>query len=66
MQMSIKAARVNAKLTQKEVCEVQNVAVSTLIRWEQEETFPTVLQLKRLCDLYHCNMDDISIPETLT
>lgn len=66
MQMTLKAARVNARLTQREVCEAVNVAVSTLIRWEQEETFPTVLQLKKLCELYHCRMDDIFIPETLT
>lgn len=66
MQMSIKAARINAKLTQKEVCDVLNIANSTLIRWEQEETFPTVPQLKKLCELYRCQMDDIFIPETLT
>ena len=66
MQMTLKAARVNARMTQREVCDVLNVAVSTLIRWEQDETFPTAPQLKKLCELYHCNMDDISIPETLT
>lgn len=66
MQMTLKAARVNARLTQKEVCDTVNVAVSTLIRWEQDETFPTVPQLKKLCELYGCHMDDIFIPETLT
>ncbi len=66
MQITIKAARVNADLTQKEVCEAVNVAVSTLIRWEQGETFPTVPQLKKLCELYHCQLDDIFIPESLT
>lgn len=66
MQISLKAARVNVKLTQKEVCDVLNIATSTLIRWEQDETFPTVPQLKKLCELYHCSMDDIFIPEMLT
>lgn len=66
MQLSIKAARVNAKLTQKQVCDVLGVAVSTLIRWEQDETFPTAPQLKKLCEMYGCSMDDIFIPETLT
>lgn len=66
MQVSLKAARVNAKLTQKEVCDELTIATSTLIRWEQEETFPTVQQLKKLCELYHCRIDDIFIPEMLT
>jgi transcriptional regulator with XRE-family HTH domain len=64
--MTIKAARVNAKLTQRQVCDVLGVAVSTLIHWEQDETFPTAVQLKKLCEMYGCKMDDIFIPERLT
>lgn len=65
MKLHLKAARVNADLTQKEVSERLNVAQSTLIAWEKEKRFPSVPQLKSMCDLYGCGMDDIFIPETL-
>ena len=66
MKVSMKAARINAGLTQKDVCDAVNIAESTLIRWEKNETFPTAPQLVKLCDLYKCRVDDIFIPETLT
>lgn len=66
MQMHLKAARVNAGLTQTDVCRSEKIAISTLSRWEAEKTFPTSPQLKRLCNLYGCKLDDIFVPETLT
>ncbi len=66
MKVSLKAARVNAGLTQDKACAAINVAKSTLISWEQEKTFPTAVQLSKLCNLYKCTMDDIFVPETLT
>lgn len=71
MAISIKAARVNAKKTQAEVCSIlnengYNTAQSTLVSWEQEKTFPTVPIFKLLCEIYGVKMDDISVPETLT
>jgi DNA-binding XRE family transcriptional regulator len=69
--MHIKAARVNAQLTQAEVCKKLkergfSTAVSTLVSWEAESTFPTVPIFKALCEIYGCNMNDIFVPETLT
>lgn len=71
MAMHIKAARVNAGLTQAEVCGIlrergYNTAQATLVSWEQEKTFPTVALFKILCEIYGCDMNDIFIPETLT
>lgn len=72
MAMSLRAARVNARLTQSEVVEIFNrrcgtkLAQSTLVSWEQEKTFPTVPQFKALCSIYGCTMNDIIVPETLT
>ena len=71
MAMHIKAARVNAGLTQSEVCEILKnmgfmTAKSTLVSWEQEKTFPPVPQFKALCSIYGCEMNDIFVPETLT
>ena len=59
MKVTLKAARVNAGYTQDQVCSTIKVAKSTLISWEQEKTFPTVIQLNKLCNLYGCKMDDI-------
>lgn len=71
MAMHIKAARVNAGLTQADVCAKLKecgfiTAKSTLVSWEQEKTFPTVPIFKALCRIYGCEMDDIFVPETLT
>lgn len=71
MAMHLKAARVNAGLTQSEVREILNkrgysVALSTIVSWEAERTFPPVALFKLLCDAYGCRMDDIFVPETLT
>lgn len=71
MAMHLKAARVNAGLTQSEVREILNskgyaVALSTIVNWEAERTFPPVPLFKLLCDAYGCRMDDIFVPETLT
>ena len=71
MAMSIKAARVNANLTQDYVCEElkkrgYTTAVSTLVSWKRNRTFPTVQVFKTLCEIYGCTMDDISVPEKLT
>ena len=72
MAMHLKAARVNAGLTQVQVIELYNrkykanLAQSTLVSWEQEKTFPTVPQFKALCNIYGVSMNDIIVPETLT
>lgn len=67
--MHLRAARVNAGMTQDEVLRKIyqdtgiRVAVSTLSRWEQEKTFPTAPMFRELCKIYGCRMDDILIPE---
>lgn len=71
MAMHIKAARVNALMTQAEVCEKLRdrgftTAKSTLVSWESETTFPPVPIFKALCEIYGCDMNDIFVPETLT
>lgn len=50
--MSIKAARINAGLTQEDVLSKTGWARSTLRRWERYETLPSKEKRKQLCDLY--------------
>lgn len=65
MKVSIKAARINARLKQTEAAERIGINAVTLASWESEKTFPRTTQLLKLCEIYHCTVNDISIPETL-
>lgn len=71
MAISLKAARVNAQMTREEVREAMlqrgfKTAVSTLVSWEAERTFPTAIEFKALCGIYGCEMKDIFVPDSLT
>lgn len=48
--VSLAAARVNAKLTQKELAEKCGVSESTVIAWEAGRRFPNVKMLGRIED----------------
>lgn len=60
--ITLKAARVNAGLTQEEAAQAINVTGRTLISWEKGVTHPTVDKLLRLCSLYDVQISDIFIP----
>ena len=60
--LSLKAARVNAGLTQEEAAQTINVTGKTLISWEKGVTHPTVDKLLRLCSPYDVQISDIFIP----
>lgn len=59
MQISLKAARINAKMTQKEASEGIKVDVSTISNWESGKTSPKAYQLEALCRLYGVTIDQI-------
>ena len=58
-QISLKAARVNAKLTQAEAAERINVAISTLKSWEKGITVPKQPQIEKICSVYGVSYDAI-------
>lgn len=71
MAIRLKAARINAQMTREEVREAMlkrgfKTAITTLMSWEAERTFPTAIEFKALCDIYGCELKDISIPDSLT
>lgn len=59
--LSWAAARVNASLTQDQVCQILNISKPTLINWEHERTEPSFSQAKTLATLYGISLDLISI-----
>lgn len=58
--ITLKAARVNAKLTQKEAAKSIGCAVSTIKNWEDGKTFPRQPQIEKLCALYKVPFDNIN------
>lgn len=58
-QISLKAARVNARLTQSAVAKKLNISISTLKNWEKGKTFPKQPQIEALCELYSVSYDNI-------
>lgn len=57
--ITLKAARVNAGLSQKEVAERMEVAQSTIRNWENGHTDPKLPQFMMLCQLYNVSCDNI-------
>lgn len=55
--ISLKAARVNAKLKQEEAAKKVGVSVSTLRNWEAGKTFPTQPKIEKLCEVYGVPFD---------
>ena len=61
MKITLKAARVNAGLTQKQVAKALGKNDMTIASWEKGRTVPDVVTLYELCELYKMPMDNIRI-----
>ena len=59
IQISLAAARVNAKLTQEEVARKMKIGKRTIINWEKGKTSVGYAPLKVLSEIYNIEMDDI-------
>lgn len=55
--ISLKAARVNANMSQQEAAHRIGVAVSTLRNWESGKTFPNQPRIEKLCEVYGITFD---------
>ena len=58
--MTLAAARVNAKLTQKEAAVRLNISNKTLCNWENGNTFPSQPSINAICELYGVTYDQIN------
>lgn len=66
MQISMKAARVNAGLTQKQAADLLKVSNVTIIKWEKGITYPRIDQFQELAAAYGVTVDDIFLPTPST
>lgn len=57
--MTLKAARVNAGLSQKAAASDLGVSNKTLGNWESGVSFPKANQIILLCNLYKVTYDDL-------
>ena len=59
-QISLKAARVNADMTQIEAANLLNVDKSTIISWEKGKTHPDYPKAQKLSEIYGIPLDYIN------
>lgn len=57
--ISLKAARINADMTQEEVAKSIGISKVTLIKWENGDTVPTADKAEKLSELYKCPLGRI-------
>ena len=62
LKISLKAARVNANLTQQQVADKVGVRKETIISWENGKSEIKAIMLNRLCDLYRIPTSNILLP----
>ena len=55
----LKAARNALNLTQEEVAEKIQISRQTLSNWENEKTYPDIINIVKLSDLYQVSLDSL-------
>lgn len=46
-------------MTQEQLAEVLNVSRQSVSKWEADGSFPETDKILQMCDMFHCNMDDL-------
>lgn len=59
LKITLKSARINANLTQKEVADKLGIDRSRVIKWENNPESLTVIDLRKLLALYNVEYDNI-------
>lgn len=59
MRITLKAARVNANMSRKDVAVALGVSVKTVWSWENGKTRPNLKYVERICKLFGCSYDQI-------
>lgn len=59
LKISLKAARVNANMTQDDVCKIMHITNRTLVNWETGKVNIPFISLTALSNLYKIPVDNI-------
>jgi DNA-binding XRE family transcriptional regulator len=59
LQISLAAARVNAKMTQDDVAKALKVSKNTVVNWENNKSEPNISQGRALSNLFKIPLDNI-------
>ncbi len=59
MKITLKAARVNADMTQEEVAKKLKKSKNTIVNYENGKSTPDIETGKALAALYGCSVDDL-------
>lgn len=62
LKISLKAARINAQLSQAQVAKALHKSKTTINNWETGKTYIDYGNLLALCSLYSITIDDIILP----
>ena len=57
----LKEARINSGLTQEQVAEDIKVTRQTISNWENERSYPDIMNVIDLSNLYSLSLDDLSL-----
>lgn len=63
IQISLAAARVNAKMTQEEAAKRMKIGKRTIINWEKGASIPSFSDMSMLSQIYGIPVDNIFLPE---
>ena len=55
----VKSARINANLTQEQVADFLNVSRQTISNWENGKTYPDIVSVVKMSDLYNISLDHL-------
>lgn len=66
LQISLAAARVNAKMTQEDVATKMKIGKRTIINWEKGAAVPSFADLSMLSSIYGIPVDNIFLPKKST
>lgn len=59
MKITLKAARVNQRLTQMEAAARIGVTKDTVSNWEREKSYPNAKDINKIVEVYKIDYDDI-------
>ena len=59
MAITLRAARVNAGLTQKQAANKIGVSVSCIVKWESGKSAPSIKHIPKITAAYNTTYDDI-------